>query len=546
MKSIFRYLILIFSVMIPSLCLTGCVYDYMPECPGEPVQDVATQWLSLRLSLSADETRTDGDATSAPNDEAPEGRLPGTAAENAIDDLTLFFLSADKQNDAGSKFERVLYIDLVNYSGNFTITNGDNWEEIKINLGEKTVVPNEQYYIITVANMGNLSSITTLDDLRQHLTTSAWTETADGKVNGTHFAMSSFDNNGDIWSPIKNDEYHIGTESHPYLGECSLMRLAGRIDLCCSATSDTGWGKFEKDNGEVVYNCQSGSGTSTGTVYVQSAELVNTMTAPSWTIRRLVDADNPVADKVTYGGLINKGTGGLTSYVADPNFFNKTGSTTADDLSSWYDNRPDAVKGSPSTHFSGKALVSNFIEGTLTNEKYEGKAFDKFLTIGYVNENTFKSELNANLYNFATGVVFKTVFVPATVYSSQEIKDENKATLTKGSDFWVWTTTTPSASDPTVLYFSSETAANAYANAHPGGSIVPHPSGISYYHIWIEHASEGEVMKYAIVRNNIYRILLKFTGPGYNRPYENKNPEDVEWRIFTRPWNIRWQPSIKL
>lgn len=95
-------------------------------------------------------------------------------------------------------------------------------------------------------------------------------------------------------------------------------------------------------------------------------------------------------------------------------------------------------------------------------------------------------------------------------------------------------------------FFDSLTAANKFAASHSGGDVKSYLYGVGYYSLFIEHADQRadaqSPMKHGIVRNNVYRVLLQFTGPGTT--YYEETPQDVDWHIYTRDWNQRIQPEI--
>ena len=98
---------------------------------------------------------------------------------------------------------------------------------------------------------------------------------------------------------------------------------------------------------------------------------------------------------------------------------------------------------------------------------------------------------------------------------------------------------------------SNEVAAEAYRRSHPEdmGQVEEFPAGECYYNLWLRHArvegagAQDTPMGYGIVRNNIYRVGVSFTGPG--RPNADvSEPENIESRIFVRKWNFRLHPTI--
>lgn len=567
------------AAALAALLLVACAADRCDWVDTD--SEEGATYLSLRVFVSGDGAATRADGA---NDEAPEGRLPGNAYENAIDNITIFFAEYDgdaiPENGAADKDKIVfkdedkLYIDFK--SPKYRVYyNEDGSRTVLIRLENTTTFDSGEYSMVVVANLGDLrAEVHDIDELRQKSAEYAWRDMPDDGIQKTGFVMSSFDDaNGGVMSKVIGSPDRDGSKDNPYYGECTLMRLASRIDLCCSQSTGD-YGKYTpaadgKDN-SVVYKVVNGSDEEpSGTVYLLAAEMVNSLSKPSYILRHTYkssDIDNLTKDQMplglSCGGLMTAdGKKEELNYVIDPNFLKKNESTSEDTLNAFFGStRPEAIKNDVKTddvnRFKGNSLVERFIKADLSGESYEDKTFDRSLTVGYVNENLFKAGLSAD--KFATGLCFKAVFVPHVVYKeapedTDESLDEKKADYAYGKDFWHVHVDTEDGEED--VYFSNEAAAREYMGAHKG-KMKHHPKGVSYYHIWIRHSKvndedEGHAMYYGIVRNNIYRVLLTFKGPGFNQPFESDIPTDVVWKIYTRGWNLReWNmvevPDVKL
>ncbi|MDO4335283.1 MAG: fimbria major subunit [Bacteroidales bacterium] len=566
------------AAAIAALLLAACAADRCDWVDAD--SDEGATYLSLRVFVSGD-----GDAAATRADGAPEGRLPGNAYENAIDNITIFFAEYNGEaipaNGTEIQFEddNKLYIDFK--SPKYRVYyNEDGSRTVLIRLENTTTFDSGEYSMVVVANLGDLrKDISNIDDLRKKSADYAWISDIDG-IQKTGFVMSSFDDaKGGVMSKVIGFPDRDGSKDNPYYGECTLMRLASRIDLCCSQSTGD-YGKYTpaadgKDN-SVVYEVVNESDVEpSGTVYLLAAEMVNSLSKPSYILRhtylssdidKLTDEQMPLG--LTCGGLMEVANKEELNYVIDPNFLEKNQTTTEATLNDFFGStRPEAIKNDVQTddvnRFKGNSLIDKFIKGDLSGESYDGKTFDRSLTIGYVNENLFKAGLSAD--KFATGLCFKAVFVPSVVYKEVPGNDEtDEASLAEkkdtdyayGDDFWHVHVDTDNGEDD--VYFSNETAAREYMGAHSGTQVTMthHPGGVSYYHIWIRHSKvdaedERHAMYYGIVRNNIYRVLLTFKGPGFNQPFESEIPKDVVWKIYTRGWNLReWNmvevPDVQL
>lgn len=567
------------AAAIAALLLAACAADRCDWVDAD--SEEGATYLSLRVFVSGDGAATRADGA---NDEAPEGRLPGNAYENAIDNITIFFAkydgSAIPANEAADKDKIVfkdddkLYIDFKNPKYR-VYYNEDGSRTVLIRLKTTTHLESGQYSMVVVANLGDLrAEVHDIDELRKKSADYAWSSDIDG-IQKIGFVMSSFDDaKGGVMSKVIGSPDRDGSKDNPYYGECTLMRLASRIDLCCSQSTGD-YGKYTpaadgKDNSVVYEVVNESDEEPSGTVYLLAAEQVNSMSKASYLLRHsypaaeignLTPGDFPL--KLICGGLMKTGNGNEEiNYIIDPNFPAKVKNHDESILDGWFgDSRPDKIRENCDSRFGGNALVEKFIKYDISPETYgTNKTFDRSMTVCYVNENTYNKELAAK--DYATGLCFKAVFVPHVVYkeapedTDESLDEKVKADYAYGDDFWHVHVDTDDGGDD--VYFSNEDAARKYMAAHSGtqGTMTHHPGGVSYYHIWIRHSKvndedEGHAMYYGIVRNNIYRVLLTFKGPGFNQPFESDIPTDVVWKIYTRGWNLReWNmvevPDVKL
>lgn len=566
--------------------------------------------------------------------EDPIDFVKGTELENNIDDLTIFILPSIGKTVDGKDYEfkydddtgniitenltmsqfdlpftYALYVNVKAPNTRTEITrsieeNGEKVVTIKIAL-DKTTIENKTWAFVAVANMGDLSNkkINSLHDLRSYVDYNSFTRT--GAVTATNFAMSSINiQNGGVLSPILGNGANgiDGSSEKPYKGECWLMRNAARIDIGTNAETENGdWTNFkygkivtgEDNTKEIEYTAYADpenptEDTTIGTVYIQAAELINSMSKPSYALRHVRAAEGissasswNITD-LECGGLLSRISHVETKYVIDPYFSQKT--KDGNPASDWFGNStPSDLHSNHGSHFSDKALVKNFIEQTTDKQDqgdYYGSGFNRTLTVDYTNENCYDNvnidptEIGDNfMKKYATGLAIKAVYVPAVVYkkkpSTGDSSEASGSTTTmtrtsgetegpgdgyievekgefkKGDTFWRWRGKISEVEKS--FYFADEASANSFNSAH-SGTVKKYEDGISYYHLWIEHnnstTDSPTPMKYAIVRNNVYRVLLQFAGPGGTVPFDKDEPKNMSWTIFTRAWNLRVQPEI--
>lgn len=419
------------------------------------------------------------------------------------------------------------------------------------------------------------------------------------------FLKSDYSTSGGVLTAITALPTRAGTQTDPFMGNIYLMRLAARIDLGVTSISESSensesseptYGRLDKTTGEVIYTAYDNldnKTTAIGTVYLQGIEIVNAKTSPSFALRHTIAAS--ALTPLTNDGFITGSDficGGILTrnsnmeeqyYVIDPDFFKKKDASLLDEL---YGNRYATIwdaleKGTPGDYFSAaNTLPSKFIQHPADPaDQQDNPGFNHALTIGYVNENTYDNSIEragasagtggdgsagsgsgttSNAFgaveqwqNYATGLVIKTVFVPGTAYSlsagatgTEESDGFVATTIRKGDSFTMWRGTVTDASgneSQKSYFFTTKEAADKYAESHPGGVLKSYDKGVGYHSVFIEHADKaappGSPLKHAIVRNNVYRVLLRFMGPG-------NSSSDVDWHIYTRPWNVRVQPEI--
>lgn len=421
------------------------------------------------------------------------------------------------------------------------------------------------------------------------------------------FLKSTYSTSGGVLTAITALPTRAGTQTDPFMGNIYLMRLAARIDLGVTSISESSENSENSDysaytygirkGGEVIYTAYDNldnktTATAIGTVYLQGIEIVNAKTSPSFALRHTIAASALTAlttdsfitgSDFICGGILTRNSNMEEQYyVIDPGFFGKkdAGASLLDEL---YGNRYATIwdaleKGTWGGFSADNTLPSNFIKHD-ADEADKGQGFNHALTIGYVNENTYDNSIEtagasdgsgsdgsagsgsgttSNAFgaveqwqNYATGLVIKTVFVPGTAYSLSAGATGTKAgdgfveaTINKGGSFTMWRGTVTDASgnkSQKSYFFTTKEAADKYAESHPGGVLKSYDKGVGYHSVFIEHADKaappGSPLKHAIVRNNVYRVLLRFLGPG-------NSSSDVDWHIYTRPWNVRVQPEI--
>lgn len=369
------YTYILFSLFLAFLPGCELIHDDLPETrtDGEPV------YIRLQISTGGEMSATRSNPTGG---EDGDGREPGTDAENAVSNVTLFLFDANVAIDG----EESTPLIPLSFSGSDLMNSGDRPDEIEqIYTIEKEVrgLSEDSYHILAVANITfNESEMpTTLGTLRDKLITSAlWT----GTDSPTNFVMSS-----EKLATITGIK--ASTEQYPAEEDITIERLAAKVDYKVNSAS------FTTDDGS--------------SVKILGAQLVNDFKKGEYLFKR-VHATNVDA------------TSGW-SYLGDELPVN-------DDATNWvvdaYDTKTKQTSDYNNPYFSFVPSVDFPANASTTD----------FVHLGYTMENT-NDVSSDELGKYATGVIFKAQYTPKgfateadfyylnnTFYSSiQEIKDKN-------------------------------------------------------------------------------------------------------------------------
>ncbi len=502
-----------FILAFLSLLLAGC--DDRRTVGGEE-PDAAGAYLKLTVAV-APQSRSNP----SPGEEG-DGREDGVRKENDIEDITLFIY-----NDPGDGLDSDAATPLLFSCHASAADLKREADGVSCVLQLSGYTPGAAHRVIAVVNAGDIrDEVRTLGELRVRLATGAWRE---GKTPGAcyRFMMASAFNGAkrtdDDGKIIRLRDGASDRDNPAFAARVSVERVAARIDLMFADSSDLGI--------EYVVNSTTGA-----TLSLTHALPVNRMLAPSYTLKHVSEGMDTSAllvcgDETTSGGV-------ATNYVIEPSTLLKTGDVTDAMLDSWYgDSRASRLRGNTGA-FGSSAQIASLLSESMAITAPDGPE-TRFLTLAYANENTV-TDAQAGDWRFVTGLAFRAVYRPARIYADASCS-ASVAPERGGSTFWLVRPTRQEMREEDCLYFTTETAARAYADAHPEllATVTGYEGGVCYYNLWIRHAGELP----GIVRNNIYCVGLSFTGPGEPLP-EITIPKYVESRIFVRKWNFRPQGEI--
>lgn len=555
-----------------TLLLTGCA-DYDEQLQEMMRQD-SEGTIELRLNIG-DESRL---LSRAPQGgEHGDGREDGQSHENAVSNILVFYYNAGSGINAPgtTMVTKLAYVDGITVppvqKTDADVYDRDCDDGYHYNSYYQTTVkisPEKSHYYkyktgdhyIVITNAGDFNALT-LDDVRNKIIGNTWTGTGTNFTTYKDFVMSneheSFYTSGD------------GTEDNPHKITVTIERMAARIDFAFVAddnvTKQTSINISGDDIPVLQYPAYDtpkvGPQTKYGEVNLTHVRPFNVKQAGqgSYLIKRSaapISATDPefLKPEKAYVTSILPANFPL---IVEPTTWSKPAPSL---LATWYgDTRSSVVNAAYASHTNYKVHTS----GT---DGFNGGLSDdgplKYYVLDYANENTMR--VNESLKEYATGYILRAVYKPETVYKSTQsdgsITNADKCT---GSEYTVGTTFSryrplvTEFDESQAVYFCNSTdpsdieatkaLAKKYGDHILATTGVPYVietfvNGVCYYPAYIRHDNAGGAvgvtpMEFGVVRNNIYRLKVTFSGPGYTTPeIQSTEPLGIKPYIYTRPW----------
>lgn len=572
--------ILTTAAALTALLLSGCICE-TPDgaCPVPQEGNV----LRLKLSVAAG-TR----ANPTPGHDG-DGREHGSVNESTVRDLNIFFV-----NDAAglaSDHAKDLKIKASIYTGSITqdlLAKPDRIDNtVTVDVPLESYQPQTGDHILVVANYGDaieLGSDATVSTIGDMLVSATLAGDPTGKpYDCTDFVMATANATPGDGLVTVTGIADNGT-ANTFDCETFIERLAGRVDFWYRQSNVR-----DGVTDALVYNLDGAVDDNGSKVYIEKIIPVNAVTPTGGTMSTSSDTDRAVymlkhlsvGEDITRTTLCTPETGAApsavpTNYVVEPRTGLKQSTPVESGLEAWYgDWRATNIKTNYADLFSrhgiqpvvrhGEAVDANGGKPNVSTQA--GYSFDRAMTLFYCNENTQLTE--AQTADYVTGLAFEATYVPATVYNAfdateAESEQLTAATYTRGTTFWRVTLTKQDMKESEAVYFTDGTVADTYADHITAKTGYPalvqeYVNGKCYYNLWLRHANtdvsgtdnawntsdphETFPMEYGIVRNNIYRVGIGFTGPGTPQP-ELRAPRNIRYRIFVRKWFLREFPPV--
>lgn len=398
----------------------------------------------------------------------PTGGEPGDGSETGLDyenriDDLMLFFY---QADQQSNAAADTPIDKIFYFDRDKLEGDNRTEPVQVNL------PAGEYDLLVVTNAGDMRGQLqgkTLGGIRDYILAKAWTE-SEGDY--SRFVMTSDGHTADKVTLCGNPK------NEPANAVVEVERVAARIDFRAKADVF--------DVNDEVYGRAKAS--------LVGAVVLNKMAEGSYLLKRTAMPDNGAltsASPVTYLGDELPVEGGVQqNYVVDPWSLKKTASPVNSSLASLYDN-----------YYTSFGKQQSAWEAVVRT----GKQVGDWRILDYTLENTMSREAQLDAYR--TMVVFQVRYTPNG--------------YTEGETFY------------RVKDKIYPTRAEAEAAAEGTGALVREfHNGLCYY-VWrVRHSDDDNdsakgIMEYAIVRNNIYRLLVSsIYGLGDEVPFPDPDGED--------------------
>lgn len=496
-----------------------------PE-PEAPVQ--AGGNLLLRISMAKSGTTRGGVPQGG---EDGDGREDGQHHENDIDNVLVFRYTSTQGINAPDNTPVSLLAAIPNV--NFHPTGDDDLTAVVV-VRSYMYTPNLNDQFVVVANTDNFQA-GTLGALRNHIVQQTFLPSNQGSKDAYKLFTMSNEGNSRL-------EYHTGTEDDPHIVDVDIERMAARIDFCIDGSTVDGQVRnFEARDKD----------TRVGNVLVSHVRVLNGMLNPTYLIKREAESATSamtyLADEVTP----------TTRYVCEPTTWRKPSATDSDLLTWFGDSRHALASQLQHAWFTDKDKVhtSGMGDGFSTGTSYDSQNHLNYYVLDYVNENTMTPA--ATTGRTTTAIAINAVYQPAVVYATLDA-DGNPvvdAEYRRGQTFWRFRPMVSEYDETQSPCFSNLAAAQAYKALRTDvtGEITEYTQGRCFYIVYLRHDNSPDSpyitpMEFGIVRNNIYRLRVSFTGPGFALiPEETEiNPEGIRPYIYVRKWYRIIHPEIEI
>lgn len=361
----------------------GCAQEDIDTAPTGGGGMSASSYVSLSFA-SQQSTPTRSNPTGG---EQGDGQEKGQANENEIKSAVAFFYQGSGTDGVNSSGTTPIMA-VATFNVESPTEPGNGIDRKYTTTPQQVDLDDGTYNVLVVANPGAdwwTGQSLTLDDVRNHIQTTAWTASESGY---SDFVMTSA---ADATLTLESN-----SEDDPATAEVNVERMAARLDY----------------KAEASYTCTDPAYTG-ATVEITGAALVNNLTAGSYIIKRVADDVN--GTNLSYlGNETADENGAATNYVLDP----WTAVKTSDNNSFTIDGEVKTAEDLYGEWFGNISQNPNYWADYVQPGIEVSDGTEKWQRIGYTLENTTAAEEAGKRYS--TGVVFKAKFHPQGVANYTE------------------------------------------------------------------------------------------------------------------------------
>ena len=523
----------VMGCMLVTALAAGCAQEDIGNDPSEGGGMSATSYVSLSFA-SPQGTPTRANPTGG---ETGDGQETGQDYENAITSAVAFFYQGTDQKgvNSGGNTPIKAFVSFNNI-GNGTDENSTGVDRKYTTSPQQVDLENGTYNVIVVANPGTdwwTGRSITLADVRDYIQTTAWTVSESGYSN---FVMTSA---ADATLTLNSNP-----ESDPATAEVNVERMAARLDY----------------KAEAPYTCTDPA-YSGATVEITGAALVNNLTEGSYLLKRVADDVN--GNNLSYLGDETADENGVaTNYVLDPwtaskngNLYGtwfmngspdpnwwagyvQSGTSVSDGAETWQRigytlENTTAADAAGSDYSTGVVFKAKFYPKGVANYT-DGETFFAlgnrlFASMEDMMKNFYGSkfdELDDLIKKCETWRDVKQFITSTLLTNDPSGYNKYLEGLAEGKD------DTGAVSDASSLIWSNYMLNECGYSKDENGKVVLDQNGkvtrialkpygtrtyedaTCYYTWWVRHSNDNDdtkkdIMEYAIVRNNIYKITVE-------------------------------------
>lgn len=557
----------VMGCMLVTALAAGCAQEDIGNAPSEGGGMSATSYVSLSFA-SPQGTPTRANPTGG---ETGDGLETGQANENAITSAVAFFYQGTDQEGVNSTGTTpIKAVVSFNNIGNGTDENSTGIDRKYTTTPQQVDLENGTYNVIVVANPGAdwwTGQSLTLADVRDHIQTTAWT------VSGSDYSDFVMTSAADATLTLNSNP-----ESDPAKATVNVERMAARLDY----------------KAEAPYPCTDPAYTG-ATVKITGAALVNNLTAGSYLLKRVADDVN--GNNLSYlGDETADENGAATNYVLDPwtaakksansNFTIGGETKTAEDLyGEWFGNisqNPNywADYVQPGTSVSdgwlrigytlenttaADAAGSDYSTGVVFKAKFhpkgvanytDGATFFEHGTTLYASMEDMmkvfygkKFDQLGNIANCSTWGEVRQFITSTLLNDDPSGYDKYLEGLAKGKD------DADAVADASSLTWSNYMLYECGYSKDENGVVLDQKGKVTrialqpygtrtyedatcYYTWWVRHSNDNDdtkkdIMEYAIVRNNIYKLTVESI---YSLGGPVPGDEELNVKVYVNNW----------